>query len=68
MLPLVIAGCASRPPVIKAKPVPPPAWMMQPAPDWKTPLSGIIFTLTERVTTMQAQLEGLQDYVRTQCR
>ncbi|PQQ22506.1 lysis protein [Photorhabdus hindustanensis] len=25
------------------------------------------FTLTERVTTMQAQLEGLQDYVRTQC-
>ncbi|AWK44576.1 lysis protein [Photorhabdus laumondii] len=26
------------------------------------------FTLTERVTMMQAQLEGLQDYVRTQCR
>ncbi|WP_289992092.1 lysis protein [Photorhabdus laumondii] len=25
------------------------------------------FTLIERVTTMQAQLEGLQDYVRTQC-
>ncbi|WP_262979779.1 lysis protein [Photorhabdus temperata] len=25
------------------------------------------FTLTERVTTMQAQLEGLQDYIRTQC-
>ncbi|MCW7764711.1 lysis protein, partial [Photorhabdus luminescens] len=25
------------------------------------------FTLTERVTTMQAQLEGLQEYVRTQC-
>ncbi|RAW90617.1 MULTISPECIES: lysis protein [unclassified Photorhabdus] len=25
------------------------------------------FTLTERVTTMQAQLEGLQDYIKTQC-
>ncbi|MCT8350168.1 Rz1 family lipoprotein [Photorhabdus temperata] len=22
--------------------MPPPSWMMQPAPDWKTPLSGII--------------------------
>ncbi|WP_387693156.1 lysis protein, partial [Photorhabdus sp. RM71S] len=25
------------------------------------------FTLTERVTTMQVQLEGLQDYIKTQC-
>ncbi|WP_146747927.1 MULTISPECIES: lysis protein, partial [unclassified Photorhabdus] len=25
------------------------------------------FTLTERVTTMQTQLEGLQDYIKTQC-
>ncbi|WP_262979804.1 lysis protein [Photorhabdus temperata] len=25
------------------------------------------FTLIERVTTMQAQLEGLQDYIKTQC-
>ncbi|WP_237763800.1 Rz1 family lipoprotein, partial [Escherichia albertii] len=24
------------------KPPPPPAWIMQPAPDWKTPLNGII--------------------------
>ncbi|NHB94811.1 hypothetical protein C5469_22930, partial [Photorhabdus cinerea] len=42
MLPLVVAGCVSRQPVVRAKPVPPPAWLMQPAPDWKTPLSGII--------------------------
>ncbi|EKR5678982.1 lysis protein [Salmonella enterica] len=26
------------------------------------------FTLRERVTTMQKQLEGAQDYIRTQCR
>ncbi|MDI5530775.1 lysis protein, partial [Salmonella enterica subsp. enterica serovar Cerro] len=25
------------------------------------------FTLKERVTTMQKQLEGAQDYIRTQC-
>ncbi|EPI6892459.1 TPA: Rz1 family lipoprotein, partial [Escherichia coli] len=24
------------------KPPPPPAWIMQPAPDWQTPLNGII--------------------------
>ncbi|MCT8348886.1 Rz1 family lipoprotein [Photorhabdus temperata] len=27
---------------MKAKPVPPPAWLMQPPPDLTTPLSGII--------------------------
>ncbi|WP_213046208.1 Rz1 family lipoprotein, partial [Escherichia coli] len=24
------------------KPPPPPAWIMQPLPDWQTPLNGII--------------------------
>ncbi|HFI9897386.1 TPA: Rz1 family lipoprotein, partial [Escherichia coli] len=24
------------------KPPPPPAWIMQPPPDWQTPLNGII--------------------------
>ena len=24
------------------KPLPPPAWIMQPPPDWQTPLNGII--------------------------
>ncbi|WP_252316940.1 Rz1 family lipoprotein, partial [Escherichia coli] len=24
------------------KPPPPPAWVMQPPPDWQTPLNGII--------------------------
>ncbi|EIO6665656.1 Rz1 family lipoprotein, partial [Escherichia coli] len=29
-------------PVPCVKPPPPPAWIMQPAPDWQTPLNGII--------------------------
>ncbi|MDD8119796.1 lysis system o-spanin lipoprotein Rz1 [Escherichia coli] len=43
ILPLVVVGCASEPSVHPCvKPPPPPAWMMQPAPDLLTPLSGII--------------------------
>ena len=40
------------------KPPPPPAWIMQPPPDWQTPLNGIISPLRERLITMQKQLEG----------
>ena len=29
------------------KPPPPPAWIMQPPPDWQTPLNGIISPLRE---------------------
>ena len=39
------------------KPPPPPAWIMQPPPDWQTPLNGII-SPSERLITMQKQLEG----------
>ncbi|EHQ8141913.1 Rz1 family lipoprotein [Escherichia albertii] len=43
MLPLVVVGCTSKQSVSQCvKPPPPPAWIMQPAPDWKTPLNGII--------------------------
>ena len=31
--------------------------------DWQTPLNGIIFTLRERLITMQKQLEGTQKYI-----
>ncbi|EHR3741777.1 Rz1 family lipoprotein [Escherichia coli] len=43
-LPLVTAACGSTPPVQVpcVKPPAPPAWIMQPAPDWQTPLNGII--------------------------
>ena len=27
---------------VSVKPTPPPAWIMQPPPDWQTPLNGII--------------------------
>nr|WP_140430472.1 Rz1 family lipoprotein [Escherichia coli] len=43
MLPLVVGGCTSKQSVSQCvKPPPPPAWIMQPAPDWQTPLNGII--------------------------
>ena len=44
MLPLVVVGCTSKQSVSQCvKPnYPPPAWIMQPPPDWQTPLNGII--------------------------
>ena len=45
----------------------PPAWIMQPL-DWQTPLERDYFTLRERLTTMQKQLEGTQKYINEQCR
>ena len=46
---------------------PPPAWIMQPPPDWQTPLNGII-SPSRRLITMQKQLEGTQKYINEQCR
>ncbi|EEU4635265.1 prophage lysis lipoprotein RzoD [Escherichia coli] len=43
MLPLVVVGCTSKQSVSQCvKPSRPPAWIMQPPPDWQTPLNGII--------------------------
>ena len=43
MLPLVVVGCTSKQFVSQCvKLPPPPAWIMQPPPDWQTPLNGII--------------------------
>ena len=47
------------------KPPPPPAWIMQPPPDWQTPLDGIISP--RKMITMQKQLEGTK-YINEQCR
>ena len=42
MLPLVVVGCTSKQSVSQCvKPLPPPAWIMQPPPDWQTPLNGL---------------------------
>ncbi|MFV4871994.1 Rz1 family lipoprotein [Citrobacter freundii] len=51
MLPLVVVGCTSKQSVSQCvKPPPPPAWIMQPPPDWQTPLNGII-SPSERSTS-----------------
>nr|WP_323855333.1 Rz1 family lipoprotein [Xenorhabdus sp. Vera] len=39
---LILSGCTSKLGVQCLKPLPPPAWMMQPPPDLQTPLSEII--------------------------
>ena len=68
MLPLVVVGCISKQSVSQCVKLPlPPAWIMQPPPDWQTLLNGII-SPSERLTTMQKQLEGTQKYINEQCR
>ena len=48
MLPLVVVGCTSKQSVSQCvKPPPPPAWIMQPPPDWRTQLKRDYFTLEE---------------------
>nr|WP_248782181.1 Rz1 family lipoprotein [Escherichia coli] len=44
MLPLVVSACESTPTEQEpcVKPPTPPAWIMQPDPDWQKPLNGII--------------------------
>ena len=49
------------------KPPPPPAWIMQPPPDWQTPLNGLFHPQRE-VDHYVKQLEGTQKYINEQCR
>ena len=67
MLPLVVVGCTSKQSVSQC--VKPPASGVDNAasPDWQTPLNGII-SPSERLITMQKQLEGTQKYINEQCR
>ena len=49
------------------KPPPPPAWIMQPPPDWQTPLNGIISP--QREADHYAKATGRnQKYINEQCR
>ena len=66
MLPLVVVGCTSAVRQSVREATTPPAWIMQPPPDWQTPLNGIISPLRERLITMQKQLEGTQKYINEQ--
>ena len=44
MLPLVVVGCTSKQSVSQCvKPPPPPAWIMQHLPDWRTPTKTGLF-------------------------
>ena len=66
MLPLVVVGCTSKQSVSQCvKPPPPPAWIMQPPRPDRHRWTGL-FTLRERLITMQKQLEG-QKYINEQC-
>ena len=54
MLPLVVVGCTSA--VCQPREATtPPAWIMQPPPDWQTPLNGII-SPSERGRSLCKQL------------
>ena len=60
MLPLVVVGCTSKQSVSQCvKATTASGVIMQPPPDWQTPLNGII-SPSERLITMQKQLEGTQ--------
>ena len=68
MLPLVVVGCTSKQSVSQCvKPPPPPAWIMQPPPDWQTPLNGIISPQRE-ADHYAKTTEGTQKYINEQCR
>ena len=59
MLPLVVVGCTSKQSVSQCvKPPPPPAWIMQPPPDWQTPLNGIISPSRGREADHYAKATG----------
>ena len=63
---LVVVGCMTKQSV---KPVSHHAasGVIRAPPDWQTPLNGII-SPSERLITMQKQLEGTQKYINEQCR
>ena len=69
MLPLVVVGCTSKQSVSQCVKATTASGVdnVQPPPDWQTPLNGII-SPSERLITMQKQLEGTQKYINEQCR
>ena len=66
MLPLVVVGCTSKQSVSQCVKPPPPAWMSA------SPRLADTFRQdyypSERLITMQKQLEGTQKYINEQCR
>ena len=66
MLPLVVVGCTSKQSVSQCVKPPPPAWIIQP-PRLADTAERDYFP-SERLITMQKQLEGTQKYINEQCR
>ena len=67
MLPLVVVGCTSKQSVSQCEATTASGVDNAASPDWQTPLNGII-SPSERLITMQKQLEGTQKYINEQCR
>ena len=68
MLPLVVVGCTSKAVCQSVREATTASGVDNAAsPDWQTPLNWII-SPSERLITMQKQLEGTQKYINEQCR
>ena len=63
MLPLVVVGCTSRQArqSVRRFSSLPPAWIMQPSPDWQTPLTRL--SPQREADHYAKQLEGTQKYI-----
>ena len=64
MLPLVVVGCTSKQSVVSVKPLPPPAWIMQP-PRLADTAEWDYFTLRE-ADHYAKTTEGTQKYINEQ--
>ena len=68
MLPLVVVGCTSKQFVSQCVKPLRLAWIMQPPPDWQTPLNGLFHPQRE-ADYYAKQLEvKTQKYINEQCR
>ena len=67
MLPLVVVGCIKAVCQSVREATTASGVDNATSPDWQTPLDGII-SPSERLITMQKQLEGTQKYINEQCR
>ena len=67
MLPLVVVGCTSKQSVSQCEATTASGVDNAASPTGRHPLNGII-SPSERLITMQKQLEGTQKYINEQCR
>ena len=69
MLPLVVVGCTSKAARQSVREgLSPPAWIMQPPPDWQTLLNLGLFHPQREADHYAKTTEGTQKYINEQCR